>query len=294
MLVRLKSNECAAVLDTLGGELCSYIDGNKTEYIWQGDAKIWSGKNPLLFPVVGALKDGRIEIGGSTYEMARHGFARRSEFKIAEQTDEFAVFELCESPETREKYPFAFNLKVRHELVENGFATTFIVKNTDNVELPFCIGAHTAFNCPLYKGERFEDYVIKFDAKETAPSRALTAEGCLKGAETFPCLVDSDEIELRHEIFDKVDTLIFDTLKSTAASLVNPATGHGVRVEFEGFPMLGIWTMPHANGDYICIEPWHGCAAVTGESGKLEDKLFCVRLAPDEVFTLGYRVLALV
>ncbi|MDE6590792.1 MAG: aldose 1-epimerase family protein [Oscillospiraceae bacterium] len=290
MQLTLQKGPYSAVLDTMGGELVSFRDASGTEYIWGGDPAYWSGRNPVLFPIVGNLKDGKVRIDGQTCEMARHGFARRSEFSVAERGEDFAVLELRESPDTLARYPFPFVLRVRHQLLEGGFTTTFEVSNPGDGPMPFCVGAHTAFNCPLHGGERFEDYRLVFDQAEDADSLALTADGLLDPGRRVPMLHGTDTIPLSHEPFDRLDTLIFDGLRSKGVKLVHKDTGRGVHMAFEGFPMVAFWTMANANAPYICLEPWHGCAAWADESGEFADKPHCITLQPGERRALAYTV----
>lgn len=291
MHIQLQNGPCAAEIDTLGGELTSFRDGAGTEYIWGGDPAYWSGRNPVLFPIVGSLKDGRVRIQGREYEMGRHGFARRSQFTLAQQGPSHAVLELRENPDTLARYPFPFLLRVRHELLEDGFSTTFEMENPGDAPLPCCIGAHTAFRCPLYEGQRFEEYALVFDQVEDALSLPLTPQGLISTGAGIPILRGTDTIPLTHQPFDELDTLIFEGLRSTGVRLVHRDTGRGVRMDFQGFPMIAFWTPAHANAPFICLEPWHGCAALEGESGKLEDKPHCVTLEPGESAGFRYAVM---
>lgn len=290
MELSLQKGPYTAVLNTKGGELVSFKDADKTEYIWCGDPAYWSGRNPVLFPIVGTLKDGRVRINGQECKMARHGFARGSEFTVAEQGEDYAVFELRESPNTLAQYPFPFLLRVRHQLLEGGFSTTFEVVNTGDSPLPFCAGAHTAFNCPLHEGEHFDDYLLIFDQEEDSDSLALTPAGTLAPGKRVPILQQTDTIPLTHEPFDKLDTLIFDGLRSKGVRLVHKNTGRGVHMAFEDFPMIAFWTMSNANAPYICLEPWHGCAAWDDEGGEFSDKPHCITLRPGESRSLTYTV----
>lgn len=290
MELTLRKNGLIARAETLGGELVSLRDHRGTEYIWSGDPAYWSGRNPVLFPIVGRLKDGGVDIGGKHYEMARHGFARRSEFTVAEQGGDFAEFELRESGETLRQYPFPFSLRVRHTLLETGFSTCFTVTNIGTAPMPFCIGAHTAFCCPLEAGERFEDYRLVFDKVEDAASIPLGEGGCLRSGARGIALDHTDTIVLDHAVFDKVDTLIYEGLRSRSVRLCHKDTGRGLQVDFSEFPMVAFWTMPGKAAPYICIEPWQGCAAFDNESGKFEDKPHCVTLAPGEAKRLTYTV----
>lgn len=290
MELTLRKNGLTARVETLGGELVSFRDRRGTEYIWNGDPAYWSGRNPVLFPIVGGLKDSRVDIGGKPFAMARHGFARRSRFAVAEQGEDFVEFELRESAETLRQYPFPFSLKVRHQLLEDGFSTRFTVANTGEAPMPFCIGAHTAFRCPLAAEERFEDYRLVFDRKEDAVSILPGEDGCLQsGAAGIP-LDHTDTIELDHAVFDRVDTLIYQGLRSKTVRLCHKDTGRGVRVDFSQFPMVAFWTVPGKSAPYICIEPWQGCAAFDNESGRFEDKPWCVTLAPGESREQEYTV----
>lgn len=290
MQIKLRRGGLTALADTMGGELVSLRDWQGTEYIWGGDPAYWSGRNPILFPIVGGLKDGKVEIGGRTFEMARHGFARRSEFEVVDQGNDFVEFELRESAETLRQYPFPFSLRVLHQLSEDGFSTRFTVANTGDAPMPFCIGGHTAFRCPLEEGEQFEDYQLVFDTTESAASILPGPDGCLLYWEDGPILDHTDAIDLDHSLFDQMDTLIYDRLRSKTVRLRHRNTGRGVQVDFSEFPLVAFWTAPGKNAPYICIEPWQGCAAYDNESGRFEDKPHCVILAPGEEKTLRYTV----
>ncbi len=290
MRVELRRGAYAAAADTLGGELVSFRDGQGTEYIWQGDAGSWTGRNPNLFPIVGNLKDGRVSVKGRTYEMARHGFARRSEFTVAERGEDYVVMELRSSPETLAQYPFAFVFRVRHQLEEGGFSTQFEIGNPGGEDLLFCVGAHTGINCPLGEGERFEDYRLVFDEPEDVKAMIPTAQGLTAEGLFGPALEHTDTLPLDHAVFDRVDTLIFEGLRSKGVALRHKDGGRGVHMEFGEFPMVAFWTMPHANAPYICLEPWHGCAARENESGAFSDKPYVIRLAPGGEKRLKYTV----
>ncbi len=286
MRYTLSNSSLQAAVQTQGGELVSLQDRAGTEYIWQGDPAFWSGQNPILFPIVGSLKDGKTAINGQTYEMARHGFARRCGFTLAGQGSDFIVLELRESPDTLARYPFPFVLRVRHQLLENGFSTAFTVQNPGETPLPFCIGAHTAIRCPLFGGERFEDYALTFDRPEDADTLLLTPEGLLHGGGAEPML-RSGQISLDYAAFQRLDTLIFQGLASRRADLRHRETGHGVSLDFHEFPMVAFWTKPGA--PFLCLEPWHGCAAYDNESGRFQDKPHVLTLAPGEQKELSYR-----
>ena len=286
MNFELSSGDLRAVVRTKGGELVSLRDGDGLEYIWQGDPAFWSGQNPILFPIVGSLKEGRVEINGQTCEMDRHGFARRMEFTPTEQGEDFITLELRENGETWKHYPFSFSLKVTHRLLEDGFSTTLTVENTGNAHMPFCIGAHTAIRCPLHPGERFEDYVLRFEAPERADSHLLNKAGLIRHDGWKPMLDESAIIPLNYGYFSEMDTIIFSMLHSGTVALVHQDTGRGIQLDFSEFPMVAFWTPPGA--PFLCLEPWQGCAAYDNESGMFADKPFRVTLEPGGEKRLTY------
>ena len=283
MTFELKKGNLRATARTLGGELVSLKDEKGREYIWEGDPAFWAGQNPVLFPIVGSLKDGKVDIGGKIYEMGRHGFARGAEFTPAEQGEDFVTLELRENEETLKCYPFPFSLKVTHRLLEDGFSTTFAVTNTGSVPMPFCAGGHTAVRIP--EGERFEDFDLVFDMPEQADSHLLNAQGIIRHDGRKPML-DGSRIALNYDDFAQMDTIIFSMLRSGNVSLVHRETGRGVRLDFHQFPMVAFWTKPGA--PFLCLEPWQGCAAWDNESGKFEDKPFCAVLQPGSEKNLTY------
>ncbi len=290
MRITLRRGGLTAETETLGGELVSLRDRRGTEYIWNGDPAYWSGRNPVLFPVVGSLKGGKVSIGGKTYEMGRHGFARQSQFTLRERGEDFAELELRENPDTLRQYPFPFSLRVRHQLLEDGFATSFTVTNTGTLPMPFCVGAHTAFRCPLEEGAAFEDYRLVFEQPEEADAILPGADGCLCHDRREAVLRGEDTIPLDHGVYDRIDTLIFEGLRSRTVKLVHKDSGRGVQMDVSQFPMLAFWTKPNTRAPYICMEPWQGCAAYDNESGRFEDKPHCITLAAGESRTLTYTV----
>lgn len=290
MEIVLKKGCMEAVVTTKGGELISFKDEEGIERIWQGDPEYWTGRNPLLFPVVGNLKEGKIKINGETYSMNRHGFAREREFVITEQAEDHVVMELRADEDTLKKYPFNFKLQVCHRLEDSGFVTSFEIVNLDKREMPFCIGAHTAFCCPVFADETFEDYDIVFDEKEQADSLLLNSDGYIQKGKTVPFLRDSDRFALNYEPFEKMDTVIFSGLKSTGVSLKHRLKGHGVHMDFEGFPFMAFWTKGAQRAPFICIEPWHGCAALEDEDGDFKHKEACICLQPGERKEFLYKV----
>lgn len=283
----------SAVVTTAGGELVSYRAEDGPEYIWQGDPASWTGRNPILFPIVGKLRGGTVLAGAHECHMPQHGLARQREFSLTEQGEDFILLEQYSDRETLAAYPFPYLLQVRHTLTDTGFTTTATVTNTGDEDMPFCLGAHTAFRCPLHEGERFEDYVLLFDEAESLPALLPTEDGLLSWEKKLSLLEESSTIALNHALFDKAGTLVFNGPRSGGVSLRHHTGGHGVHVDFTGFPMVAFWTPLEKKAPFLCIEPWQGCAAFEDESGRFADKPHAVVLRPGAFWSIGYTVTTL-
>jgi len=231
---------------TMGAELCAFTDlADGHEYLWAGDPAIWSGQSPLLFPIVGRLRDDIYCLDGREYTLAKHGFAKKSEFALESISDTEMIFVLRDSEETRACFPFAFALRVRYAFVDGGFVMEHRVTNLNAETMYFSLGAHPAFAIDLY------DRVV-LDAPETLDAWQLD-ENALRAQRQLPVFDNSRELVITPEIFEN-DALIFDGLKSRGASVIRK-NGRNVHVAFDA-PCLGIWAKPAA--PYVCIEPWHG------------------------------------
>ena len=278
MIYEIKSGAFAAKVDSLGAQLVSLKGADGFELIWVGDEKYWQGQAPVLFPIVGALRDGRARIDGQWYEMGQHGFARRMEFQLEEQREGYLALSLCACEETRKRYPFEFKLIVSYELTGDGITTGFTVQNTGTVPLPYAVGGHPGFNLPMGEDARFEDYTIEFPEPERQECPAIDMSCGLIDGEKKGFKLDGREIPLQHSLFYQ-DALVFEGLNSSTVRIVNKSSGRGVEMDFTGFPMLGIWSAKN-DGPYVCLEPWTGCATLTTEGDEFTEKKGMAKLAP--------------
>ena len=109
----------------------------------------WPRHSPLLFPIVGRLKNDELHHRGKTYPMTQHGFARDHRFEWLEREANSCKLVLTDNAETRARYPFAFRLEVTCRWKGAELDVAFEVTNTGKEMLPASIGAHPAFNWPL-------------------------------------------------------------------------------------------------------------------------------------------------
>jgi galactose mutarotase-like enzyme len=270
-----------------GAELQSiYHSEYKLEYMWSGDAMFWPKKSPVLFPIVGGLKGNTYHYKGKDYQLNRHGFARDHDFELAEQTNTSLTFFLKSTEQTKQVYPFTFLFSVKYKLEENKLLITFLLENTGDENLLFSVGAHPAFAVPIIEGTKYEDYYFEFSENEESGRWPLSIEGLVEN-ESLPFLQSQNKLQLTKELFYK-DAIVFKNLNSTSISVVSDKTPHGVKVEFEGFPYMGIWAAKDAN--FVCIEPWCGIADNVNASGNLEDKEGVQSLPPHEQFEKTYSI----
>lgn len=268
--------------DTKGAELSSIktIKDN-LEYLWQADPKVWGRHAPILFPLVGKLKEDKTIIEGENYSMGQHGFARDFEFQIIGKTAESISYQLLCNEETLKKYPYKFNLLVVYTLIENKLEITYKIKNIDEKVIYFSIGAHPGFACPLFENEKFEDYYLEFSDKENADIYLLE-EGIFSGKKE-PHLKEDTIIPITRELFIN-DALVYEKLNSSSISLNSRKHQRGIKVDFQGFPYLGIWSRPQGDGDFVCIEPWFGLSDFKDSDGIYKNKKGMLSLEPDKFF----------
>lgn len=284
----LTQNGAEMHIDPCGAEMRAFRTADGRQRLWSGDPAVWKGVAPVLFPAIGALKDKQATIEGKAYAVPRHGFVRDKQFQVTEQGEDFVTLTLHESPETRAVFPFSFALSVTHRFLPDGFETRFTVENHSDRPMPFLIGGHPGFACPMNPGERFEDYELRFEKPEKPESLLCTADTHLIcGVGPVDLGPDNRTLRLSHADFDQLDTFMFAGLNSRSVELVHRETGKGIRFTFD-MPVLAVWTCSGTNAPYVCLEPWQGCPAYTDETGRFEDKPFHVELPVGRAFTCGY------
>ncbi len=282
----LIQNGASLAVESLGAELFSYTAAGK-EYIWQGDPSIWHGHGPVLFPIVGSLKDETIKIEGQSYHMRKHGFLRRMEFALEKKTEDSLQFTTHATPETRAMYPFDFTARITYTVEENGFSATFRIQNDSGRTMPMCIGGHPGFICPLKEGEAFTDYVLKFPNPEQGRNMLCPNGYIITGEETLKEF-HIDTLPLKYEYFSEKDALILAGLKSRSVRLLHKTTGRGIEFSFPGFDVLGVWSAPGKYAKYVCLEPWCGLPAFEDETGNFEDKPYVKFIGPGRDLEVSY------
>ena len=279
MIVTISNSQLSATINTLGAELISLVKTNKN-YIWQVDETYWNKTSPILFPIVGRLKDDSYNYDGKSYQLPRHGFARNMEFSFDKRSEHQVIFELNETEETKQNYPFDFKLLMAYTLMDNELVIEYFVRNQSDEVLPFSIGAHPAF---AIKGN-FEDYSLQFNKEDIFETNHLENESF--NEKTTLVETENNAISLNYVLFEK-DALVFKHLHSNEVVLKHQ-NQNVLKVNYDNFPYLGIWTKE--NAPFFCIEPWCGLADVVTHNGNLEDKEGINHLPAGEDFLRAIRI----
>ncbi|MCO5949102.1 aldose 1-epimerase family protein [Mucilaginibacter flavidus] len=272
-------------INAKGAQLTSVFNKEtQTEHMWQADASIWPWHAPNLFPVVGGLINDELLVDGQTYHMSRHGFARQSEFVLLESDDVHAVYSLPNSETTLKVYPYKFDFQVLYNLIDNALRLTYKLISHDKKTIYFSVGGHPAFRVPFNAGEKYEDYYLEFETGEKLETYSLSTDGFFTG-ETHPVPTSHNRLYLTRDLF-KADALVFKNLKSREVCIKSDNHDKSISVEFPHFNYLGIWAKPGA--DFVCIEPWLGCADSVDKHVDISQKEEIQQLKPGHVFEAAF------
>jgi galactose mutarotase-like enzyme len=284
----IKNDHLKISIQETGAELCeiqSTVTGR--DYLWDANPDIWASHAPVLFPVIGAIKNGFAKYKGGEYAVPRHGIVRNNaDVKLIEETENSLTFGLKYSEETLKIYPFQFEFLITYSLDGNKIVVHHRVLNHGSEEMLFSLGAHPAFKCPLHEDETYEDYYLEFEAVENDSTWLLSKDGLVSN-ETRPVLEHTNVLHLNAHLFDG-DALIFKHLISKQVSLRSTKSGQVVTVHYDDFAYLGIWAKP--GGHFVCIEPWLGIADSADSDQNFETKEGILKLAAGASFEATFAI----
>lgn len=283
----IENQQIKAVINAKGAELTQlFHKEHQLNYLWNGDPAVWGKHSPVLFPIVGTLKNNTYFYNDQSYQLPRHGFARDKKFAVEEQTADTITFLLRSDAETFTIYPFVFEFRIRYSLFENALAVAYEVVNAGKEIMYFSVGAHPAFALPLVPGTAYTDYYLEFNQYETAPKWPISPDGLIEQT-PLPLLENANRLNLSKDLFQK-DALVLKGMASSIVTLGSAKTPHGFRFDYPGFPFLGIWAAK--NADFVCIEPWCGIADNVDANQQLPDKEGINMLAECESFTRTWTI----
>lgn len=282
-------NESVSVTLGIDGAQLNSLKKNGKEYLWQADGRYWAGQAPVCFPIVGVLPDGRASAFGKPCEMKRHGVARINPFEVFENHSNSITFVQKSSDNTRKAFPFDYELKIKYTLNGDTVTNEYIITNTGSEKLPFVIGGHPAFNCPLAEGESFEDYKVVFDKNITKPClRPDHKTGLVDVSKSYEVMNGTDTFLLRHDLFEENDALIFENCEADSVTLTGPK-GFGIRVDFQDMNNILVWSAV-GEAPFVALEPWTGISSCSDEDEIFENKRGMTVLNPDETIAFKYKI----
>lgn len=281
-LTRISNSELTLDVAALGAEMQALSTRDGRNWLWSGDASFWTGRSPVLFPMVGRAPMDTISVGDQRFSMGQHGFARRSAFTLVEEWREKCTYRLEASEPTREMFPFDFQLDVEHRLEGRAVIVTAEVTNRDHRVMPYGIGFHPAFAWPLPGGEG-QSHAVRLD--NGAEPDLFRLSGGLVNREALPSPFTQGTLVLNHADFTG-DAMLFP--QGAGAGLVyGSENGPAIHFTWENLPNFALWTRPGAG--FICLEPWHGTAAEVGGSDALDQRPYTVFLGPGAVARYAFR-----
>ena len=288
MIHQIENGKLRIAIQQTGAEICKIQSvATGKEFMWDANPDVWSSYAPVLFPVIGAVKNGFVKHNGQQYAIPRHGFIRNnSSITLIDRTDNSVTLGLKYDEELLKIYPFQFDFQITYTLLENKIEVSHKVINLDHDILYFSLGGHPAFKCPLNEGETYEDYYLEFEKVETDSTWLLESDG-LVGNFTKPMLHNTNILHLNGHLFDR-DALIFKNLKSKQVSFRSTKSGQVITLHYEDFPYLGIWAKPNAH--FVCIEPWLGIADSFDSDQILEKKEGILSLEAGKTFEASYTI----
>lgn len=279
MNYKIENGYLRVSVDSFASSLKS-IRSNATgyEYLWQGNPEIWNGQSPILFPVIGGLLNNECVIGGKTYSIIRHGLARHYDFVLEESDESSLTFLQTENEQTLKSYPFKYELRVNFKIEENSLTVTHSVKNTNDTEMYFSLGAHPAFNCET--GDE-----IVFECNENAVCERMSPDSLLSGEKEL-ILDGENTITINEHLFDK-DVMIFSDLNSKYVTLKRKKASKSIKFTFGDAPFFSIWAKP--NAPFVCLEPWYGINDSHERVNSFKEKRGNVTLPAGESFSFSWK-----
>lgn len=269
-----------------GAELTSiYNKSTQKEMLWNANPTFWARHAPVLFPIVGKLKEDNFTFKDNIYHLPQHGFARDMDFEWVEQTENSLVFVLKSTSETLKKYPFSFELYITYRISQKILQTEYTVRNLSALAMPFSIGAHPAFVCPTEQNESLSDYYLEFEHSETLDRHLLT-DGLFNG-QIERVMTDTAILDLNEDLFEK-DAIVFKNMKSTYMILKSKKHSNTLTFSFKGFPYFGIWSKKESG--FICLEPWCGLSDRFDFDKQLQQKEGIQSISPSQSFSRMFSV----
>ena len=251
----IKNQFLTATINSKGAELRKLVDSNNINRMHTPSTETWNRVSPILFPQVSKTRDLLYTVEGKEYHMPMHGFFRDLDLTPTSIKEDELIFEIHDTEESLKVYPYKFSFKVTYKLIDNSLKVIFNVSNKGNKEMLYMLGGHPGFKVPLYEGEEYSDYYLKFEQKETVDAMQVV-DGYLAN-EFKRALTNEDTIVLKHEMYNP-DAIVLKDLKSSYVDLLSLKNDSVLRFRFKDFEILAVWSLMKENANFVCLEPWNG------------------------------------
>ncbi|WP_369351261.1 aldose 1-epimerase family protein [Streptococcus hillyeri] len=290
MVIELKNEQLTVQFSEFGGALSSIKDKDGVEYLWQGNPEYWSGQAPVLFPICGSVRDDKVFIDEKVRNIPRHGLVRKENFDYCKIDDSTVSFSFKANEKTLKEYPYHFVLNIIYKLHGSTITTEYQVTSSEiERSIPYFIGGHPGFNCPLENNEKYEDYYLEFSEHETCSiPKSFPDTGLLDLQDRTPFLENQNKLDLNYSLFSH-NAITLDQLKSRSVSLKSKKSNKGIKVDFKDFPHLIIWSTTNQS-PFIALEPWSGLSTSLEESDILEEKQGVTVVEPSQTSIKSFAI----
>lgn len=283
----LHNDKLTILVDDFGAELHSIVNNaTKQEYLWHGDSTYWGRRSPVLFPIVGSLRNKEYTYNGATYSMNQHGFARDMEFVLIKQSPVRLTFQLESTEETYSMYPFHFTLQITYTLEASSLRVEWNVINTDSKTMYFSIGGHPAFLCPLHSSDQQTDHFLQFDCNELQITKINSSGLAMSNLHTVT--LKDGLLPISEHLFDD-DALVIEENQAHHVALLKPDQTPYLSLHFDA-PLFGLWSPAKKQAPFVCIEPWYGRCDSSDFTGELKDRKWGNTLLVGENFEVSYTI----
>lgn len=279
-MITIETNQLRVEVDENGGQISSiYHKEFELEYLWQKDQSYWASSAPVVFPVIGKLNDLTMKYKGQNYEIKSNGLIRYSKLSIVRAEQNFVELLFKNEGENLKRYPFPCSVLLTYKVISNKLFVSATITNESEEDMHYFYAGHPGFNVPLFTDESCNDYYVEFEGKETLDIYDVCETGQLIDKK-IPFFENENRFFVRKDLFLK-EALVFCHPKSKSVSIKSLNHEHEVKVNFDEFDNLAIWSPYIKEKDlkFICIEPWIGHTEFKGFSGEWNshDEIACLK-----------------
>lgn len=290
-MVTIESNSLRVMIEEDGAQMCSIFSKNlEIELLWQRDPNYWKSSAPVVFPVIGKLNNLKMIHNNEEYHLKSNGLIRYETIPVAEYGKDFVSFKY--QNKTREKFPFLCTVFLTYKVLDNKLIVEAKITNDGNENMYYLYAGHPGFNVPFYEYESCNDYYIEFEKSETLNIFDVCETGQLIDKE-LPFFENEKRFFIRKDLFLK-EALAFKHPISNSVYIKSIRHNHEIKVNFDGFDNLAIWSPYYKDKDlkFICVEPWVGHTEFKDFVGewKNHDEIACLKPNEEQVHTYSIEI----